>query len=68
LAGVAAQVTGIANSVEQLEAWRYALTMGLGVVSLLGQMGLAVAGVLVATAPAEPGPRAVPPTEHVTEE
>ncbi|MDP2183142.1 MAG: hypothetical protein Q8K99_11310 [Actinomycetota bacterium] len=47
LAGVAAQVTGIANSEEQLETWRYALTIALGAVSLLGQVALIVEGSLL---------------------
>jgi hypothetical protein len=47
LCAIAAQVTGIANSVEQLEKWRYMLTAGLGVASLLGQVALIVVGVLL---------------------
>lgn len=48
LMGIAAQVTGIASSPEQLEAWRYALTAGLGAVSLLGQVALIAQGSLLA--------------------
>lgn len=47
LGGVAAQLTGIANSVETLEAWRYAVVIGFGVVSLIGQIALAVVGALL---------------------
>lgn len=45
LGGVAAQLTGIANSVETLEAWRYGLVFGFGALSLIGQVALAVVGV-----------------------
>ena len=45
LGGVAAQLTGIANSVETLEAWRYAVVIAFGAVSLIGQVALAVVGV-----------------------
>ncbi|MRS12256.1 MAG: hypothetical protein EG823_04190 [Actinobacteria bacterium] len=40
LAAVAAQVTGIANSVETLETWRYAVVIGFAVVSIIGQIAL----------------------------
>ena len=47
LTGIAAQVTGIANSEEELEAWRYVLTAGMGGISLLAQIALAVVGCLL---------------------
>jgi hypothetical protein len=47
LCAILAQVTGIANSVEQLEPWRYALTAGMGGASLLAQIGLVVLGCLL---------------------
>ena len=56
LSGLAAQLTGIANSVEQLETWRYVLTAGLGGISLLAQAALVVVGCrLVRTLPGKPG-------------
>ena len=67
LAGVAAQVTGIAQSVEQLETWRYVLTAGLGVVSILAQIALAVVGGMLVkdlfTAQADATPPLAPTTE-----
>jgi hypothetical protein len=47
LGAVAAQLTGIANSVETLEAWRYAVVIGFGAISLIGQLTLAVIGILL---------------------
>lgn len=47
LAGVAAELTGIANSVEQLEQWRYVLVSVIAAVSLASQVGLAVIGTLL---------------------
>ncbi len=47
LAAVAAQVTGIANSVEQLAAWKYILTATLGGLSLVAQLALIVEGSLL---------------------
>jgi hypothetical protein len=44
LMGVSAKLTGIADSPEQLEAWRYVLTATLGAISLAGQIGLAAVG------------------------
>lgn len=47
LGSISAQVTGIANSVEQLETWKYVLTSALAAVSLAFQVGLAVIGTLL---------------------
>ncbi|MFA5844009.1 MAG: hypothetical protein WC971_04170 [Coriobacteriia bacterium] len=47
LCAIAAQVTGIAQSEERLEAWRYVLTAGLGGVSLLAQIALVVIGFML---------------------
>jgi hypothetical protein len=47
LCAISAQVTGIAQSVERLETWRYVLTAGLGGVSLLAQIGLIVVGCML---------------------
>lgn len=63
LTGVSAQVTGIANSPEQLEAWKYVLTAGLGAASLAAQAVLAVLGArLFRSAHREAGPHA--PVTH----
>ena len=48
LGAAAAKLTGIADSAEQLEAWRYAIVIALGAASLIGQAALVVAGSLVA--------------------
>ena len=48
LAAAAAKITGIADSVERLETWRYALTAALGGLSLLAQVALVVIGWLLA--------------------
>jgi hypothetical protein len=47
LCAISAQATGIAQSVEQLETWRYVLTAALGGLSLLAQAGLIVVGCLL---------------------
>jgi hypothetical protein len=47
LGSIAAQVTGIAQSVERLETWKYILTGGLFGVSLLAQIALLVVGCLL---------------------
>lgn len=47
LMGVSAQVTGIANSPEQLDTWRYVLTAGFGAASLAAQVVLASLGGLM---------------------
>jgi hypothetical protein len=47
LSAIAAQVTGIAQSVERLETWKYVLTAGLGGISLLVQVALIVVGCLL---------------------
>ncbi len=47
LAGVSAQLTGIAQSTEQLEAWRYAVTAALAATSLAAQVALIVVGWLL---------------------
>lgn len=47
LGGAAAKLTGIADSVETLETWRYVVTAAFGVLSLLGQAGLVVIGSMI---------------------
>ncbi len=47
LGSVAAQLTGIADSVETLDTWRYVLTGGLAGISLLAQCALVVLGILM---------------------
>jgi hypothetical protein len=47
LATISAQVTGIANSPEQLETWKYVLTSTLAGISLAAQIALASIGVLL---------------------
>lgn len=47
LASISAQATGIANSVERLEMWKYVLTSALAAISLASQLGLAVIGTLL---------------------
>ncbi len=47
LGAVAAQLTGIANSEETLETWRYAVTIGFGAISIIGQVMLIVVGVML---------------------
>lgn len=63
---VAAKATGIADSVETLEAWRYIVTAGFGVASLLAQVWLIVEGVLLTREIRENGGYAPPltPTAH----
>lgn len=61
LGGVAAQLTGIANSVEQLEAWRYAVVIAFGAVSLAGQVALVVTGSLIMRELFAHGTGATPP-------
>jgi len=67
LAGVAAQVTGIAQSVEQLETWRYVLTAGLGVVSIIAQITLAALGALIIKDLFTAQTGTAPPVEPTTE-
>jgi hypothetical protein len=50
LGAIAAQVTGIAQSIERLETWRYVLTGGLFGTSLLAQAALVVVGCLLVRA------------------
>lgn len=45
LGAVAANLTGIANSVETLEAWRYGVVIAIGALSLIGQIALAWFGI-----------------------
>lgn len=47
LCAVAAQATGIAQSEEQLESWKYVLTAGLAGLSLVAQIALAVIGCML---------------------
>lgn len=47
LAGVSAEVTGIADSPEQLETWRYVLTSVLAGMSIVAQIALATLGVML---------------------
>lgn len=66
LGAVAAQVTGIAQSAERLEAWKYVLTAGLFGVSGLAQIALVGVGcMLVRDLVAAPGDTA-PPVARAT--
>lgn len=47
LGAVAATVTGIANSVETLETWRYAVVIAFGAASIVGQVALIAVGVML---------------------
>jgi hypothetical protein len=47
LGAIAVRVTGIDQSVEQLETWKYILPSSLGGVSLLAQIGLIVVGCML---------------------
>jgi hypothetical protein len=66
LAAVAAQVTGIANSEEELEAWRYAVTIGFAAMSLLGQAALAAIGALIARDSIRASHVEAPPVQHAS--
>lgn len=47
LGAASATLTGIADSEETLETWRYVVTAGFGVLSLIGQAALVVVGSLL---------------------
>jgi hypothetical protein len=61
LAGISAQVTGIANSVETLARWKYVLTAALGAGSLVAQVALIVMGFLIVRDAGSAQPDATPP-------
>lgn len=66
LAGLAAELTGIADSVETLETWRYVLTGGLAALSLLAQCVLVALGILMVRDTRHHGHQATPPAAPAT--
>lgn len=66
LAGVSAQATGIAQSAEQLEAWKYVLTSALAAVSILGQVALIVESWLLSRDLSHISRRTTPPLTPAT--
>ncbi|MBU4556879.1 MAG: hypothetical protein KJ747_08420 [Actinobacteria bacterium] len=66
LGSVAAEATGIAQSVERLEAWKYALTGAMFAVSVLAQIALVAVGALLSRDLVEASADTAPPVPRAT--